>query len=176
MKSGKSLELLRRAERAFIAKQSVIILRPETDTREYISRNFSVTLPILFVNPNDISKAVMNTQQSPEQVRNVYIDEGQFFPNIARDVLYLKLYNINITIAALNGTAMQTPWPAVQDLIPIVDDITFEHAVCSRCGAEAAYSLFNDGSEAGVTIGDANYEAVCRDCLIDVRCQSIEYD
>jgi thymidine kinase len=75
-----------------------------------------------------------------------------------------------VFISSLNGDRHQKEWKATQEMIPLVDEIIFLKAVCSKCGSyDASFSFKeNDTSTDQVDIGGSaeSFVALCRACLI----------
>jgi|GEM_PF-3439945 len=162
MFSGKSSLLLNEIDKATIAKIPCCIVRPKKDTREFFThskweyRSFD-------------SYNVANLKDVPAaQYDVICIDEGQFFESLVYSLEWVKMGK-RVFISALNGDRHQTEWKATQEMIPLVDDIIFLKAVCSKCGSyDAAFSYkVNDNSAAQVDIGgsEESFIALCRDCL-----------
>jgi len=165
MFSGKSSILLSEIDKATIAKIPCCIIRPKTDTREFFThskweyRNFD--------NYN-----VDDLQDVPSEKYDVIcIDEGQFFKNLTYSLEWAKKGK-RVIISALNGDRHQKEWKTTQEMIPLVDEIIFLKAVCSKCGSyEASFSYkVNDTSASQVDIGgsEESFIALCRGCLLEM--------
>jgi thymidine kinase len=161
MFSGKTSELLRQAERAFIAKKNVVIIRPKKDSRGYLTHSKLNTK----INIEKLHK--ISDLKDPYQYDKIFIDEGQFFDDLSKDVLKIS-DKVDIIIAALNGSAEQISWLEVQALIPWAETITKLNAICYRCGSEYgsfSYYLGNDKTGMFKIGGAGEYVALCRTCL-----------
>jgi thymidine kinase len=163
MFSGKTGYLLQQAEREIIARRNIKLVRPLTDTRnfeyrdKYIGEGHFIALDTL-----DGWEALLGFD-------SVFVDEGQFFESLL-PCMRLADRGVDVYIAALNATAEQRPWASVQEIIPLVDNITFLKSVCSDCGAEASFSFFPGRKDVDVVIGGSNtYVALCRACLCKRR-------
>ena len=93
----------------------------------------------------------------------IFIDEGQFFPDIYE---YCKnAIGKYIYISALNGNYKQELFGEIYKLFPMCDHIEHLTSRCS-CGADAPFTYKFDQNECIVDIGgDAKYEPRCRECL-----------
>ena len=106
-----------------------------------------------------------------QRVKTILIDEGQFFENLREACIHYSNMNLNVVVAALNGTSEQTPWNNISSLLPICDRIEHLRApLCMRCCKhEAPFTAVKRGATKTrlVDIGGADkYEPVCRSCLL----------
>ncbi|TAE35988.1 MAG: thymidine kinase [Sphingobacteriales bacterium] len=163
MFSGKTEELLRRLKRAQIAKLTVEIFKPTTDTRyhetDVVSHNANSIKAISIDNSLSILLYVGNVQV-------VGIDEAQFFDTNLPDVC-IKLANkgIRVLVAGLDMDFEGKPFGTMPALMAIAEDVTKVHAVCMRCGGSALYSYRLVDNKNQVLLGEKeNYEPLCRNC------------
>jgi thymidine kinase len=166
MFSGKSEELIRRLNRARIARQKVQVFKPSIDNRysvEEIASHSGMT---------HISKPVMTAKELLAQIDDdtevIGIDEGQFFDmEIIDAVNDLANNGKRIIIAGLDQDFMGKPFEPMPQLLSIAEFITKTHAICVKCGATANYSQRTFESEERVEVGaTGKYEARCRKCFI----------
>lgn len=166
MFSGKTEELLRRLNRAIIAKQKIEIFKPVLDTRyareQVVSHNFKAvrSTPVHFA--NDIILLAGSYEV-------VGIDEAQFFDDQLVDVC-TKLANNGkrVIVAGLDMDFSGKPFGAIPALMSVAEYITKVHAICMVCGAVASYSYRLTGSEEKVMLGEKEvYEARCRKCFFN---------
>jgi thymidine kinase len=166
MFSSKSSLLLQKAERDYIAKKKVVIVRPLTDTRDKLTHTGAQTqIPV-------IQLKYLADLDGWGQYDSIFIDEGQFFGGLKKDVNYMAENGKKIVIAALNGDSDQGEWDEIQQLIPWAEEIIKLNAVCTHCGSEyGSFSYYqNLYKTEQVLIGDSsNYIALCRKCLRDIR-------
>lgn len=163
MMSGKTTELIRRLTRAQIAGKRVVLLRPEKDDRPELTHNqINYDIEEIFVSSID--------DINWKEYDVIGIDEGQFFNSgFARRVDHVANLNRKVIVSALNGTSEREPFETIQQLIPLADDITFEHAICTDCGSEyGSCSFYKLGSktEAVKVGGKEAYTALCRNCYL----------
>lgn len=166
MFSGKSEELIRRLNRARIARQKVQVFKPAIDARYSIEEIAShsgqkhVSVPV--------STTAEMLSQIHEDTQVVGIDEGQFFDEAIIDAVNdLARSGKRVIIAGLDQDFMGQPFDPMPQLLSIAEFITKTHAICVRCGATANYSQRTVESEARVEVGAADkYEARCRKCFI----------
>ena len=166
MFSGKSEELIRRLNRAKIARQKVQVFKPKIDDRysiEEIASHSGMT---------HISKPVMTAKELLAQIDDdtevVGIDEGQFFDmEVVEAVNDLANEGKRVIIAGLDQDYMGKPFEPMPQLLSIAEFITKTHAICVRCGNTANYSQRTFESEERVEVGaTGKYEARCRKCFI----------
>ncbi len=166
MFSGKSEELIRRLNRARIARQKVQVFKPRIDDRysvEEIASHSGMT---------HISKPVMTAKELMAQIEEdtevIGIDEGQFFDmEVVDAVNELALMGKRVIIAGLDQDYMGKPFEPMPQLLSIAEYITKTHAICVSCGQTANYSQRTFESEERVEVGaTGKYEARCRGCFI----------
>ena len=163
MFSGKSSILLSEIDKASIAKIPCCIVRPKTDTREFFTHSKMNSRECDNYNVDDLNDVPC------EKYEVVCIDEGQFFKSLNKTLEWAS-QGKRVFISALNGDRHQKEWKITQEMIPLVDEIVFLKAVCSKCGSyEASFSYkLHDTSISQVDIGGSaeSFIALCRGCLI----------
>lgn len=164
MFSGKTEELIRRLNRARIARQRVEIFKPMIDTR---------------YSPEDVvshdSKAIRCTPvPSPGNillmtgdVDVIGIDEAQFFDMSLVDVCNsLADQGVRVIVAGLDMDYLGKPFGPLPALLAISEYVTKVHAICIRCGNLALYSHRKTDSSQLVVLGETDtYEPLCRSCF-----------
>lgn len=166
MFSGKSEELIRRLNRARIARQKVQVFKPAIDARYSIEEIAShsgqkhVSVPV--------STTAEMLSQVHEDTQVVGIDEGQFFDaEIIDAVNDLARRGKRVIVAGLDQDYTGKPFDPMPQLLSVAEFITKTHAICVKCGATANYSQRTVESEARVEVGAADkYEARCRGCFV----------
>ena len=143
--------------------KKVVVVKYTGDAR-YGSEETLTAKSMMFIEPsaqvNIISRTTLTELPSAEVV---FIDEGQFFPDIYE---YCKnAQNKYIYISALNGNYKQELFGDIYKLIPMCDSIIHLTSRCS-CGADAPFTYKFDQNDCIFDIGgDDKYEPRCRDCL-----------
>ncbi len=164
MFSGKTEELIRRAKRAHIAGQKVVVVKPKVDNRyseeDIVSHN-ETTLPGLVVDTAD--QIVLLTGDA--QV--VCIDEAQFFDkqliNVANT---LANDGKRVIIAGLDMDFEGRPFEPMPQLLAIAEYVTKLHAICAESGTMAHYSQRVVENEERVLVGETDaYEPRARHCF-----------
>ena len=164
MFSGKTEELIRRVNRARIAKVNVEIFSPLADTRYDKSALVSHNL-------NSIpSKAILNSSeilQLADDIQVVGIDEAQFFDAQLPDVCAtLANKGIRVIVAGLDMDFKGRPFGPMPALMAIAESVTKLHAVCVKCGNPALHSYRLVPNESQILLGEKeSYEARCRNCF-----------
>lgn len=171
MFSGKTEELIRRAKRAHIAGQNVVVVKPAIDKRysdtEVVSHN-ETALPSILVDTAD--QIVLLTGNA----RVVCIDEAQFFDDRIIDVANsLANDKKRVIIAGLDMDFEGRPFGPMPHLLAIAEFVTKLHAICSESGALANFSQRVVDNQNTVLVGEYDaYEPRARHCFrpsVDVR-------
>jgi thymidine kinase len=163
MFSGKTEELIRRLNRARIARLKVEIFSPKNDTR-YSEK------ALVSHNANSIPSTPVENASSilllASDVSVVGIDEAQFFDDVLPDVCnVLANRGVRVIVAGLDMDYKGQPFGPMPAIMAIADSITKLQAVCVQCGNPAMYSyrLVNDVKK--ILLGEKEtYEPRCRTC------------
>lgn len=164
MFSGKTEELIRRAKRAHIAGQKVVVVKPAIDKRysedEVVSHN-ETALPSILVDTAD--QIVLLTGDA----RVVCIDEAQFFDERVVDVANsLANDGKRVIVAGLDMDYKGKPFGPMPYLLAIAEYVTKLHAVCAESGTMAHYSQRVVQKEGQVLVGEYDaYEPRARHCF-----------
>jgi len=164
MFSGKTEELIRRAKRAHIAGQKVVVVKPALDKRyseeEVVSHN-ETALPSILVDTAD--QIVLLTSDA----KVVCIDEAQFFDDRVVDVANsLANDGKRVIVAGLDMDFEGNPFGPMPYLLAIAEFVTKLHAVCSESGTMAHYSQRTVEKEGQVLVGEYDvYEPRARHCF-----------
>ena len=166
MFSGKTEELIRRLNRARIARQKVEIFKPVIDTRysavEIVTHD-AHAIPSTPV--NSASQILLLVQD----VNVVGIDEAQFFDSAITEVCNIMANNgIRVLVAGLDMDYLGNPFGPMPALIASAEYITKLHAICMSCGDLAHYSYRILKNEQQVLLGEKDvYEPLCRKCYLE---------
>jgi thymidine kinase len=166
MFSGKSEELIRRLNRARIARQKVQVFKPTIDLRysdeEIASHSGLKHLSLPVKSTAEMMKHVN------EDTQVIGIDEGQFFDmELVDAVNELARSGKRVIVAGLDQDYTGKPFEPMPQLLSIAEFITKTHAICVKCGSTANYSQRTVESEARVEVGASDkYEARCRKCFV----------
>src|ERR1700761_6357798 len=163
MFSGKTEELIRRLRRAQIARLTVEIFKPKTDTRYDETAVVSHNSTSIQSTPVDTSSAILLLGSD---VQVVGIDEAQFFddelPNVCT---ILANKGVRVIVAGLDMDYKGNPFGPMPKLMAIAESVTKVHAVCVKCGNPALYSYRFAPGEGTILLGEKEiYEPRCRVC------------
>jgi thymidine kinase len=166
MFSGKSEELIRRLNRARIARQKVQVFKPNIDARYSIEEIASHSGHKHDSKPVTSAEELMSHILPETQV--VGIDEGQFFDMALIDAVNkLAGEGKRVIVAGLDQDYTGKPFEPMPQLLSVAEFITKTHAICVKCGSTANYSQRTVESEARVEVGASDkYEARCRKCFV----------
>lgn len=168
MFSGKTEELIRRLNRARIAKQKVEIFKPEIDKR-YDEVN------VVSHNENSIRSIPVQTANEilmyAEGCEVIGIDEAQFFDaDLPAVCNYIANKGIRVIVAGLDMDFQGNPFGPIPHLVATAEYVTKVHAICMRCGDLAHYSHRTVQGEKLVMLGEKeSYEPLCRKCYTDQK-------
>jgi thymidine kinase len=166
MFSGKTEELIRRLNRALIARQNVEIFKPVTDKR-YHEKN------IVSHNENAIRSTPVNFSGDILLLAGdcdvVGIDEAQFFDDAIVDVCNtLANSGKRVIVAGLDMDFEGKPFGPMPDLLAVAEFVTKVHAICAQTGELASYSFRLTENDEQVMLGErAVYEARSRRSFVD---------
>ncbi len=165
MFSGKTEELIRRLKRAMIAKQRVMVFKPDVDTR--YEKNYIVSHDSNFSRAEICKRADEITSLSQE-AEVVGIDEAQFFSDdLVSSVNTMANSNKRVIVSGLDMDFKGRPFGPMPLLMAIADDVIKLSAVCLQCGGQAIYSHRLSKNEKKILIGQQDlYESLCRNCFI----------
>ncbi len=163
MFSGKTEELIRRLRRAKIAKQKVVIFKPNIDTRysnNSIVSHSEQSLPSILI------KDVKEILELVEDAQVIGIDEAQFFSiDIIEVCNKLADDGKRVIVAGLDMDYKAVPFEPMPQLLSIAEYITKSLAICVECGNPADRTQRKTASSERVVVGAADvYEARCRKC------------
>jgi len=170
MFSGKTEELIRRLNRARIAKQRVEIFKPHIDKRyseEDVVSHDSKTIQSI---PVESASQILFYANDMEVIG---IDEAQFFDDELASVCdQLAKSGVRVIIAGLDMDFQGKPFGPLPALMATAEYVTKVHAICMRCGNLANYSHRTIANEKLVMLGETeSYEPLCRKCFNEARKQ-----
>lgn len=166
MFSGKTEELIRRLNRARLARLKVEIFKPSVDKRYH-------DVDVVSHNENSIRSTPVNFAGDILLLAGdcdvVGIDEAQFFDEeIVRVVQLLANKGKRVIMAGLDMDFEGKPFEPIPRLMAIAEYVTKVHAICMKCGDLAAFSLRLSEAKEKVVLGEKeSYEARCRRCFFE---------
>ena len=172
MYSGKSEELIRRLKRAKIAKQNIVVFKPQIDNRYSNEDVVSHSGESIHAIPINKAKEIYDYIDSKTQV--VGIDEVQFFDDEVVDIaIDLADKGIRVIAAGLDMDFKGEPFGPTPRLLAVSEFVDKIQAICSVCGQPATRSQrLIDGKPARyndpiIQVGAVeSYEARCRKCHV----------
>lgn len=172
MFSGKTRELISRAERAEIAGNAVEAFKPSVDDRyekEKINSHVGRSIEAEVVDPDDeaLSEKVLSSEGDV-----VIIDEANFFSeNLVEISQELASRGKRVIVAGTDQTFRGEPFEPLPKLCAVAEDVEKLNAVCTKCGGVATRNqrlIDGEPAEADsptVLVGaEESYEARCRHC------------
>lgn len=166
MFSGKTEELIRRLNRAIIARQKVEIYKPVTDNRYHDHH-------IVSHNENSIRSTAVNFPGDILLLSGdcdvVGIDEAQFFDASIVDVCNtLANSGKRVIVAGLDMDFEGKPFGPMPYLLAVAEFVTKVHAICARSGELASFSYRLIDNDKQVLLGErTEYEARGRKAFIE---------
>lgn len=172
MFSGKTEEMIRRLRRLFFAKKSVLVFKPEIDTRyddkKVMSHNGLEVDAIPISDPFQI----LDEFKSKTGINTIAIDEVQFLDSgnsIESVINTLIKRGVHVIITGLDTDFRGEPFGCMPRLMAIADKVTKLDAICTVCGQPACRTQrIVNGKPANyddpiVVVGATEmYEARCR--------------
>jgi len=164
MFSGKTEELIRRLNRALIAKQKIEIFKPKIDTRYDESEVVSHDKTKIRSTPVDFAADILLFSGNSEVVG---IDEAQFFDaEIVNVANTLADQGKRVIIAGLDMDFSGKAFGPMPELMATAEYVTKVHAICVKCGGIASYSYRLSANKQKVMLGEKDkYEPRCRKCF-----------
>ena len=164
MFSGKSEELIRLLRRAAIARQRVEVFKPALDDR--YSEGDIVSHSQWRVPCRLVERAEEIRTRLDPRTEVVGIDEAQFFDDALPAVCgHLANLGKRVIVAGLDMDYRGVPFGPLPELLAVAEEVHKIHAICTSCGAPAAYTQRLIESDERVVVGASGvYEARCRRC------------
>ena len=174
MYSGKSFELIRRIRLVKVINEEFLVVKPIIDKR-YSDKN------VISTHNYDQEDCVCVSRideifefDNFVNTKHVFIDEGQFFPDLKDSVMkLLEEYNKNVVLTGLDGDFKREPFGEILDLIPKCNTCIKKNALCKICkdGTKAIFShRMSKCDNNQILVGsDKLYQSVCRKHYIELN-------
>lgn len=166
MFSGKTEELIRRLNRALIAKQKVEIFKPAVDKRYHDENIVSHSEREIRSTPVNFANDILLLSGDCDVVG---IDEAQFFDEAIVDVCNtLANQGKRVIVAGLDMDFEGKPFGPMPYLLSIAEFVTKVHAICAQTGELASFSFRLTKSKKQVMLGEKDvYEARSRRAFVE---------
>lgn len=172
MFSGKTRELFRRWDVRRIAGavngHKSVLIKWHQDTR--YNTDVSVATSHAGLERKDALPASTLRECTPsitKDIKHIFIDEGQFFPDLTDQCIRWVHADRLVTISALTAFDTGDMWPQIQKLLPYCKEVVQLTAVCEECGRQDASLTVKRGGAAAAEIrvgGKELYKAICTRC------------
>jgi thymidine kinase len=166
MFSGKTEELIRRLNRALIAKQNVEIFKPAMDKRYHEQQIVSHSERTIRSTPVNVAGDLLLLAGDCDVVG---IDEAQFFDDAIVDVCNALANNgKRVIVAGLDMDYKGKPFGPMPHLMAVAEFVTKVHAICAQTGELASFSFRLNKNKVQVMLGEKDqYEARSRKAFFE---------
>jgi len=173
MFSGKTEELIRRLNRALIAKQKVEIFKPAIDKRYHEEKIVSHSDREIRSTPVNFASDILLLSGNCDVVG---IDEAQFFDDAIVDVCNtLANQGKRVIVAGLDMDFEGKPFGPMPFLLSIAEFVTKVHAICAQTGELASFSFRLIKNKTQVMLGEKDaYEARSRRAFVEGMKESLD--
>lgn len=166
MFSGKTEELIRRLNRALIAKQKTEIFKPRVDKRYHDENIVSHSDRAIRSTPVQFAGDILLLAGDCDVVG---IDEAQFFDDAIVDVCNtLANSGKRVIVAGLDMDFEGKPFGPMPNLLAVAEYVTKVHAICTKTGGLASFSFRLNENTNKVMLGEKDtYEARSRKAFME---------
>ena len=166
MFSGKTEELIRRLNRALIARQHVEIFKPTIDKRYHEVKIVSHAEREIRSTPVNFASDILLLAGDCDVVG---IDEAQFFDDAIVEVCnQLANSGKRVIVAGLDMDFEGKPFGPMPNLLAIAEFVTKVHAICVQTGELASFSFRLAENKGQVLLGEKDkYEARSRKAFVE---------
>jgi thymidine kinase len=166
MFSGKTEELIRRLNRALIARQKVEIFKPAIDKRYHEENIVSHSERAIRSTPVQFAGDILLLAGDCDVVG---VDEAQFFDEAIVDVCNtLANAGKRVIVAGLDMDFEGRPFGPMPNLLAVAEYVTKVHAICAQTGGSASFSFRLTNNPNQVMLGEKEaYEARSRRAFVD---------
>jgi thymidine kinase len=166
MFSGKTEELIRRLNRALIARQKVEIFKPALDKRYHEEKIVSHSDREIRSTPVNFAGDILLLAGNCDVVG---IDEAQFFDDAIVEVCNtLANQGKRVIVAGLDMDYEGKPFGPMPNLLAVAEFVTKVHAICAQTGELASFSFRLINNKSQVMLGERDtYEARSRKAFVD---------
>lgn len=173
MFSGKTEELIRRLNRALIARQKVEIFKPTIDKRYHEEKIVSHSDREIRSTPVNFASDILLLSGDCDVVG---IDEAQFFDEAIVEVCNtLANQGKRVIVAGLDMDFEGKPFGPMPYLLSVAEFVTKVHAICAQTGELASFSFRLIKNKSQVMLGEKDvYEARSRRAFVEGMKESLK--
>jgi thymidine kinase len=166
MFSGKTEELIRRLNRAIIARQKVEIFKPVMDSRYHPEQIVSHNEKAIRSTPVNFASDILLLAGDCDVVG---IDEAQFFDESIVEVCNsLANSGKRVIVAGLDMDFEGKPFGPMPNLLAVAEFVTKVHAICAQTGELASFSFRLIDNDKKIMLGEKmEYEARSRKAFLE---------
>lgn len=178
MFAGKSKTLIHNAKKfeKKLGADSILMIKYAKDTRYtngtdniYVISHDNEKYPARPVN-----KLMELSDSDLVKYKRIFIDEGQFFPDLKEFIIRIRGLGLFLNISGLDLNHKREHFGQMAEAMQMSDVIVKLQAVCSDCKGSATYTRMNTVSNelrnAEIVVGGAElYSPVCADCYVDIQ-------
>lgn len=168
MFSFKTSRLVHSMEKYLLAKKRILFFRPKKDDRGYVSHNNGIEN--LFNNLKDQIEV-----HEVSSYEDMYSHLGPTYDVIFVDEYFMikdcyKLAEdmgdkVDMVFAGLISDSNNILFPEAINLLPFIEYIEKENAICMDCGKPASFSAYFGSPDRGeIEVGDNLYKCLCYSC------------
>jgi thymidine kinase len=176
MFAGKTTEMLRRVKMYRHAGKRCLVLKSKVDDRhkddngklkERVITHDGYEMDAVVC--EKISDAFTFCVGPDDKHEVIAIDEGQFFPDLAKSCDTLANYGRIVLVACLSGSFERKFFGDVDALLPLADKVSMVRGICSVCRKnKAPFTKVRKAGSVGPSSikvgGSESYVPVCRQC------------
>lgn len=168
MFSGKTSKLLEIYKQCKFCNIPVAVINHSADTRYHntmLSTHDGNMIPCIQTD-EIFNMWNLATNSDLTHAKVILINEGQFFPQLARTVADMVSNNKIVYVAGLDGDFERQKFGEILELIPLCDKLTKFTSLCGLCknGTAGIFSKRISNETQQMLIGSDNYIPVCRSC------------
>jgi len=174
MFSGKTVKLVGKIEKYVIAKKHILWIEPRMDDRGGSHMNLMTLRMTELKNseyvhchqverPEEIFEILADSKEMPECI---FIDEYFMLPfdkDFFFDYMSSQYREIPLVLAGLIATSNSDLFASSAIVLPFVDEIIKDVAICMECGKPAQYS-YCAKQESEISVDHGQYICLCSDC------------
>jgi thymidine kinase len=104
--------------------------------------------------------------KSIHDVKTIYINEAQFFPDLLEFIN--RWEHKDIYLFGLDGDFQRKPMGQILQVIPLCDTVEKLHGKCNRCPSDSLFSKRITQDKQQILLDDSAYMPLCRKCYLNI--------